>query len=194
MSLRNSAAFWACTITGTVALFAGTTSFIAARNLFDARVFGQRAERSLADPGVATYVSTLVADAVIKSRPDLIAVRPILEASARGLVSARPFQVLVGAAAQAGSRSGILGGWAARGSLDSRPADSGPRHAGTGQPGAGGEDSQTAEYDPGFAGRRQPGTIPDRPVALGQQAAMDLESASAARPGVAGGGAVGGER
>ena len=48
------------------------------RNLFDARVFGQRAERSLADPGVANYVSTLVADAVIKSRPDLIAVRPIL--------------------------------------------------------------------------------------------------------------------
>jgi hypothetical protein len=100
VSVRNSAAFWVCTITGTVALFAGTTSFLAARNLFDARVFGQRAERSLADPGVANYVSTLVADAVIKSRPDLIAVRPILEASARGLVSARPFQVLVGAAAR----------------------------------------------------------------------------------------------
>ena len=75
-------------------------SFIAARNLFDAKVFGQRAERSLADPGVAGYVSALVADAVIKSRPDLIAVRPVLEASARGLVSARPFQVLVGVAAR----------------------------------------------------------------------------------------------
>jgi hypothetical protein len=100
LSVRNTAAFWVCTISGAVALFAGTTSFIAARNLFDARVFGQRAERSLADPGVAGYVSALVADAVIKSRPDLIAVRPVLEASARGLVSTRPFQVLVGVAAR----------------------------------------------------------------------------------------------
>src|SRR5271165_3458342 len=100
MSVRNSATFWGCTVAGTLALFAGTTSFIAARNLFDAKVFGQRAERSLADPGVASYVSSVVADAVIKGRPDLIAFRPILEASARGLVSARPFQVLVGAAAQ----------------------------------------------------------------------------------------------
>lgn len=100
MSVRNTSAFWICTLTGTVALFAGTTSFIAARSLFDARVFGQRAERSLADPGVASYVSTLVADAIIKGRPDLIAVRPILEASTRGLVSTRPFQVLVGVAAR----------------------------------------------------------------------------------------------
>jgi hypothetical protein len=99
VSLRHGVAFWACTITGTVALFAGTTAFVAARNLFDARAFGQRAEKSLADPGVAAYVSSLVADSVIKSRPDLIAIRPILEASTRGLVSARPFQVLVGAAA-----------------------------------------------------------------------------------------------
>jgi hypothetical protein len=100
LSLRSSVAFWTCTITGTIALFAGTISFIAARSLFDSRVFGQRAERSLADPGVATYVSTLVADSIIKSRPDLIAIRPVLEASARGLVSARAFQVLVGAAAR----------------------------------------------------------------------------------------------
>ncbi len=100
MSVRNTAAFWTCTIAGTLALLAGTTSFIAARSLFDARVFGQRAERSLADPGVANYVSALVADSVIKSRPDLIAVRPVLEASARGLVSARPFQALVGVAAR----------------------------------------------------------------------------------------------
>ena len=95
MSLRSSVAFWTCTITGTVALFAGALSFVAARSLFDARVFGQRAERSLADPGVATYVSTLVADSVIEGA-DLIAIRPVLEASARGLVSARAFRYSVG--------------------------------------------------------------------------------------------------
>ncbi len=85
---------------GVIALFAGTTSFVAARNLFDAKIFGERAEECLSDPAVAAYAGTLVTDAVIKSKPDLIAIRPILEAGARGLVSARPFQALIGAAAR----------------------------------------------------------------------------------------------
>src|SRR5882724_2039424 len=100
MSYRSNILCSLCGFGAALALFAGTTAFIASRNLFDARVFGERAEQCLSDPGVAAYASSLVTEAVVKSKPDLIAVRPIIDAGARGLVAARPFQILVGAAAR----------------------------------------------------------------------------------------------
>lgn len=80
-------------------MLAGAVLFVAARSLFDAQVFGERAARSLSDPGVAAYAAELVTRSVVRSRPDLIAVRPLILASANSIVSARPFGALVGAAA-----------------------------------------------------------------------------------------------
>jgi hypothetical protein len=96
---RRDLAFWACLTAGASCLLAGVLLFVAARSLFDAEVFGERAARSLSDPGVAAYAAEMVTRSVIKSRPDLIAVRPLLLASANSIVSARPFGALVGAAA-----------------------------------------------------------------------------------------------
>lgn len=98
-SRRRDLAFWACLTAGAGCLLAGAVFFVAARSLFDAQVFGARAARSLEDPGVAAYMAEMVTRSVVKSRPDLIGVRPLILASANSIVSARPFCALVGAAA-----------------------------------------------------------------------------------------------
>jgi hypothetical protein len=96
---RRHLAFWACVTAGAGCLLAGAVLFVASRSLFDAQVFGERAARSLEDPGVAAYTAEMVTRSVVNSRPDLIAVRPLILASANGIVSTRPFGALVGAAA-----------------------------------------------------------------------------------------------
>jgi hypothetical protein len=92
---RSSWLFFCCVVLGTTCIVAGALLYVAERNLFNADRFAQRAQRSLSDPRVAEYAATLVTDAAIRSRPDLIAFRPLILASARGMVQARPFGVLV---------------------------------------------------------------------------------------------------
>jgi hypothetical protein len=93
-------ASWVCLILAAMSLITGAVSYVAARNLFDSRVFGERAARSLRDPKVAAFVSDQITDALIKSRPDLIAFRPLIQSSATGLVSSRAFQGVVAPAAR----------------------------------------------------------------------------------------------
>ncbi len=83
-----------CITAAAVCLIAGTLAFISARNLFDARVFGQRIGRSLSYPGVAAYAGDQIAAAVIRQRPDLIAVRPLIVATVSSVVPTRPFVAL----------------------------------------------------------------------------------------------------
>ena len=92
---RSSWLFFCCVLLGTACIVAGALLYVAERNLFNADRFAQRAQRSLSDPRVAEYAATLVTDAAIRSRPDLIAFRPLILASARSMVQARPFGVLV---------------------------------------------------------------------------------------------------
>ena len=92
---RSSWLFFCCVVLGTACIVAGALLYVAERNLFNADRFAQRAQRSLSDPRVAEYAATLVTDTAIRSRPDLIAFRPLILASARGMVQARPFGVLV---------------------------------------------------------------------------------------------------
>lgn len=87
-------ASWICLIVATLSLVAGAVSFVAARNLFDSRVFGERAAISLRDPKVAAFVADRITDGVIKSRPDLIAFRPLIQSSASAVVSSRAFQAV----------------------------------------------------------------------------------------------------
>ena len=89
---------------------------------------------------VAEYVSEQIADAVIKSKPDLIGLRPVLVGAARGIVSTLP-----------ASGRGSSGG--ARGTPDRffRGGEGDrARRAGRGRPHGqhGGDESQVGEQDP----------------------------------------------
>jgi hypothetical protein len=92
--LRGAPLCFGCMLAGAVCLIAGTLAFVSARNLFDARVFGERIGRSLYDPGVAAYAGDQIATALIRQRPDLIAVRPLIVATASSIVPTRPFVAL----------------------------------------------------------------------------------------------------
>lgn len=100
MRPRRHSAVWPCLLLGAACLTAAALLFVASRNLFDPVAFGAKAEQSLADPEVAAASAGFVTQAVIRSRPDLIAIRPLILAGAHVLVGTRGFQVLVGQAAQ----------------------------------------------------------------------------------------------
>ncbi len=89
-----------CLIAGVAALALASLLFVASRSLFNADHFGAKAEQSLTDPGVAAASAEFVTQAVVKSRPDLIAVRPLILAAANVLVDTRGFQALAGKGAR----------------------------------------------------------------------------------------------
>ena len=94
--------FWSrlLLVLGTVCLVLGGSFAVARRNLFRAESFAARAAQSLDDPRVAAYVADRITNVVIKQSPDLIAARPIIAATAQGIVSSAPFRALVRLAAQ----------------------------------------------------------------------------------------------
>jgi hypothetical protein len=91
---RGGTLFWICVVASATCLVAGTIAFVSARNLFNARIFGGRIGRSLSDPGMAAYAGDRISGAIVKQRPDLIAVRPLLVAAATSMVTTRPFVAL----------------------------------------------------------------------------------------------------
>src|SRR5262245_6877255 len=95
-------AFWSRFVLAcaTVGFVLGALFNILGRNLFRAESFGDRAAESLHDPRVATFVADRSTGVVVQQSPDLIAARPILVATANGLVSSPPFRALVRRAAR----------------------------------------------------------------------------------------------
>ncbi len=87
-------------VIGALLIGVGAAYRAIARSFLDSRTFGERAAESLTDPDVATYAADRVTDALLAQKPDLIAVRPFLSATAHGLVGTRAFQAMVGAAAR----------------------------------------------------------------------------------------------
>lgn len=99
MRFSRRTAVWPSLLLGVLCLALAVLLFVASRNLFNGHAFGAKAEQSLADPGVAAASAELVTQAVIKSQPNLIAVRPLILAGANVLVGTRGFQALAGRAA-----------------------------------------------------------------------------------------------
>ena len=91
-------------------LSVGAILFVASRNLFEAQAFGRRVADSLFDPGVANYAAETITDSIIKSQPNLIAIRPFIQATAGSVVTARPFRALIGTAAQEAHRAAFSQG------------------------------------------------------------------------------------
>jgi hypothetical protein len=99
-----------CLVMGAVSFGLGAISFVLSRNLFDPAAFGRRAADSLSDPGVAAYAADLVTSGIIRSKPDLIAFRPILASTAEAVVSAKPFRSVVEQAASRAHQAALSEG------------------------------------------------------------------------------------
>src|SRR5262245_45692672 len=94
--------FWSrlALVVGTICLVLGAIFGVARRNFFRAESFSARAAQSLDDPRVAAYVADRITNIVIGQSPDLIAARPIIAATAQGIVASSPFRALVRLAAR----------------------------------------------------------------------------------------------
>src|SRR5262245_5302792 len=85
----------ACGVVGILLILIALLLGYATRSFFNEGAFAARVSSSLQDPRVAGYVSEQIADAVIKSKPDLVGLRPVLVGAARGIVSTVPFRAAV---------------------------------------------------------------------------------------------------
>jgi len=77
---------------GVLLILASLLLGYATRSLFDEDAFASRVAASLEDPRVANFVAEQLADAVIKAKPDLIGLRPVLVGLARSVVGTPPFR------------------------------------------------------------------------------------------------------
>ena len=90
----------ALAVLGVVALAGGTMLGQVRRGLFDSQAFADRLAASLADPRVSSYVADAITTAVVREKPDLIGVRPLLLSTANGVVASDAFAKIVRVAAR----------------------------------------------------------------------------------------------
>jgi hypothetical protein len=88
-----------CLAVGALCFGLGAVSFVLSRNIFDPVIFGRRAAESLSDPGVSAYAADLMTDGIIRTKPDLIAFRPMLLSASGAVVSSKAFGSVVERAA-----------------------------------------------------------------------------------------------
>lgn len=86
---------------GLLLLFLSAILIDVSRGVFVADDFASRAASSLGDDRVSSFVASRLTDAIVAQRPDLTAVRPLLEGTMNGLVGSAPFR----AVARTGLRS-----------------------------------------------------------------------------------------
>src|SRR5262245_35384230 len=82
-------------ILGVIAVTAGAALGQLRRGLFDSGAFADRLAFALGDPRVAAYVAEEITGVVLREKPDLVAVRPLLRATAQSVVSTDAFQSIV---------------------------------------------------------------------------------------------------
>ena len=87
MSRFRHIASASCGVLGVVLIFAAFLLGYATRSLFNEQAFSSRVAASLEDPRVANFVAEQLADAVIKAKPDLVGLRPVLVGVARSVVT-----------------------------------------------------------------------------------------------------------
>ena len=87
-------------VLGVVALSCGGVLSQVRRGLFDSQAFADRLASSLTDRRVSAYVADTITNAVIREKPDLIGVRPLLLSTAVGVVESDAFARIVRVAAR----------------------------------------------------------------------------------------------
>jgi hypothetical protein len=90
-----------CGAVGILLIFAAVLLGYLTRSLFNEQAFSSRVAASLKDPDFANYVSERITDAVIKAKPDLVGLRPVLVGIGRGVVASPPFRAAVRRSARA---------------------------------------------------------------------------------------------
>jgi len=101
MASRSTLSSSALGLAGLVFLGLSALLIDASRGIFNDEAFASRVAASLGDPRVAEFVAVKITDGVVAARPNLIAVRPLIEGTAAGLVRSEPFR----AAARASLRT-----------------------------------------------------------------------------------------
>jgi hypothetical protein len=86
---------------GILFILTATLLGYATRSLFEEHAFAARISASLEDPRVANFAADRIADAVIRTKPDLIGLRPVIVGVARSVVSSAPFRAAVRRSARA---------------------------------------------------------------------------------------------
>lgn len=82
-------------IGGAIGTALGALLLDATHGVLDADAFAERTVQSLDDPRVAALAADQITDAVLKARPDLTGVRPIIQTTAGGLVSSTAFRAVL---------------------------------------------------------------------------------------------------
>ena len=89
----------ACVALAALALAAAALAFYAQRVLFDSHRFAGRVELALSEPAVARDVGGTLTDEIVRAKPDLLAVDPLLRSLSEQVVRSAPFRSLAGGAA-----------------------------------------------------------------------------------------------
>lgn len=76
-------------------LLLGALQLYASQAIFDSEDFSDRATSALREEPVRAAVADRLTDEVLKASPDTVAVRPVIEAAASGVVGSAPFQSLL---------------------------------------------------------------------------------------------------
>jgi len=84
---------------GVLCLMCSALGAAVARNLVDPKAFAVRTAQSLSDPRVARFAADQLVQSIVATSPDLVGVRPLLLGTAEGIVSSKPFAIVVRRAA-----------------------------------------------------------------------------------------------
>jgi len=98
-----------CGTLGVLLIFVAFLLGYATRSVFNDRAFATHVAASLEDPRFANFVAEQIADAVIKAKPDLIGLRPVLVGVGRSVVSSPPFRAAVRRSARTMHRAVMTG-------------------------------------------------------------------------------------
>lgn len=92
---------------GVVLTAAGALAIDASRGILNGEAMADRTAAALVDPRVGAFVADRLTNAVLTEKPDLVAFRPIIAATAGGLVQTAPFRAIVRQAVRTAHRSAL---------------------------------------------------------------------------------------
>jgi len=92
---------------GVILTTAGALAIDASRGILNGEAMADRTAAALDDPRVGAFVADRLTDAVLSEKPDLVAFRPIIAATAGGLIQTAPFRAIVRSAVRAAHRSAV---------------------------------------------------------------------------------------
>ena len=105
MPSRSSYASSALGLAGLILLGLSALLIDASRGIFNGDAFANRVAASLGDSRVAEFVAVKITDGLVAARPNLVAVRPLIEGTAAGLVRSEPFRAAARSSLRAAHRA-----------------------------------------------------------------------------------------